>query len=209
MVLSSQVANLLAQLIPLGKLFGTLKQKNWTMSSWKGRYMQPYQHISAKGNQGAVTLAASLPDQKLVVLGASCAVSVSTEDGPVLSFTVVPRRRNEVVAIAIVKDGGKVMEESFLLHVTLDENGKANVDLKMPFASAPEAVGQLLERKGGCLLQVRFKDAEEPMRLSVYWSPISIPEGVVAGVDTFRELCVVLAEACGPAPVWTRSVNRL
>jgi len=157
--------------------------------------MQPYQHITAKGNNGAVTLATSNPHEKFMVLGASCLTSVTQDDGLVSSFTVVPEETDEVLALAVVSRDNKI-NELLLLHITL-EGDKASVDLKIPFASSKLAIGQLLFNKGEFCQLLVIQGGKN--RLSVPWYPEGqkqLDDQKPVEGESFSDLCKALAEPC-------------
>lgn len=151
--------------------------------------MQPYQHIRVSGNRGVLTVCTTRPHEEFVVLCASCQTSVNNADGAVLSFVVVPKNAVETVAVAVI-EGSKIVE-AFLLKVTLS-NGKAEVDLNVPYGGSPGAIGQMIVNETFCHLRV-IKDGET---VSEPW--------FVAGLKNkerqtdgrkFDELCKMLVEA--------------
>ena len=158
--------------------------------------MQAYQHLTAKGNQGAVTIAASNHNEKIVVLGASCIVTADHDDGPVSSFTVVPARDYEAVMVVIVNLKNDLIE-SLLLPISLQE-GKASVELNKPFACAPGALGQLINHDNSCTLRV----LEGANNFKAVWCADDLKQPVANKSEsekTFDAMCVALAKAAAPA----------
>ena len=190
--------SLLAQPTPMEWLL-VPKQKRPSVAWFyrKAKQMQAYQHISVRGNRGVLTFCSSRPNEKLVVLGGSCTISANSADGPVVSFVAVPKKSTEVVAVAVEEVYPKhKLVEAFILGITF-ENGKAGVDLQVPYGGMPKAVGQMIINDHCC--QLRVIEGEKT-RLSFPWSvsrldpTVGTPTEKVEG-ESFDELCKVLVEA--------------
>lgn len=141
------------------------------LASMKGtNSMQPYQHVSAKGLGGVMTLGTKKCDQNFIVLGSSCPKTVNHLDGPVCSVGLHPRRENEVVALAVIEienEKPKIVE-ALLLQITL-KDGKTHVDLDTPWAGFAGAMGQLIVRSG-THCSMRLIDREGKISHSPTWT---------------------------------------
>lgn len=126
------------------------------------RKMKPNYLLKAKAGNGIVTVLAPFNGFPLMVLGASCFVSVSPQDGNVSSFVVKPNRPKEVVAVALIdachpdKNRNSVCEV-FLLSVT-KENDIVLVDLDFPFIPLPDKIGQLVHDEKSCTMRLTLGD---------------------------------------------------
>lgn len=113
------------------------------------------------------------------------------EDGPVLNFSVVPKRTTDAIAIAVVDDSSKVsLIEALLLRVTF-HNGKAEVDLNVPYGGTHKAFGQMVKVDKYCHLRV-IQNGQ--IRLSVPWSTTE-KLAIQPDEESFSDLCTVLVEA--------------
>lgn len=166
----------------------TKTKKAQAMPGFRKTCMQPYQHINVNGNRGVLTFCVGRCGERFVVPGASCQTSVTVNDGAVISFVVVPKNSTETVAV-VMTDGNKIVE-AFLLKVTLN-NGKAEVDLRVPYGGSPGAIGQMIAKETSCCLRV-IKDGET---LSESWSVEALKSKEETDSGKFSKLCGTLVGA--------------
>ncbi|MDB5258933.1 MAG: hypothetical protein JWO73_141 [Candidatus Taylorbacteria bacterium] len=161
--------------------------------------MQGYQHVTAAGNNGSLTLATGKPAEQFVLLGASCVTSVTVHDGLVSSLSVLPKRKNEVIALAVVASSrdSTWIGEVLLLHVSL-KDGKASVNLHVPYGGAKDMLAQLIKKGESCQLRII---EDEKTKNSIPWNLASLnPKADAPQIETvtgesINDLCIALAKA--------------